>query len=312
MTQMTPAEARVVDPVLTEVARGYVNDQFVGTVLAPIVSVGTRGGNILEFGKEHFRLYNTERAPGTRVARMTGRWSAKKFALTQHAIEETVPVENMQEASRGPGIDAASIAVRRGLNIVLRRLEKQIADLVRDPTAYDATHVSTLSGTSQWSDFANSDPIDAVESAKEVVRRAIGQRPNVMVLGADVFAKLKQHPKIVERIKYTSRDVATPELLASLFGLQRVAVGDAVYLDQAGAMQDVWGKDAVLAYSETGSLAQMGTPSFAYTYRLEGYPLVEEAYLDRSTRSWVYPVLDENSPVLVGPDAGYLFRNAVA
>lgn len=312
MTQMTPAQARVIDPILTDVARGYVNEDFVGTVLFPIVTVRQRGGNMIEFGKEHFRMYNTERAPGARVAQVTGGYSGRPYALRQHAIEETVPVENAEDAQRVPGVDLGSVAVRRGMNIILRRLEKQIADLARDPTAYDASHVATLSGTSQWSDFANSDPIDAVEAAKEVVRQAIGKRPNVMVMGAAVFAKLKQHPKIVERIKYTSRDVATPELVASLFGLQRVAVGDAVYLDESDTMQDVWGKDAILAYSERGSLAQMGTPSFAYTYRLEGHPVTEEPYYDPKVRSWMYQVLDENAPVIVGPDAGYLFRNAVA
>jgi hypothetical protein len=146
---------------------------------------------------------------------------------------------------------------------------------------------------------------------KEIIRSKIGIRPNVLTLGGNVIAALNIHPKILERIKYTGRDVPTPELLASLFGVSKVESGDAVYVDGAGVMQDVWGNDAVLAYTELGDLASAGTPSFGYTYRLRNHPVVKEAYFDNDTQSWLYPVFDEVKPVIAGADAGYLIADAV-
>jgi hypothetical protein len=127
------------------------------------------------------------------------------------------------------------------------------------------------------------------------------------------MAKLRQHPNVVDRMKYTGRDVATAEILAALFGVQRVLVGDAIYSNDAGtAFTDVWGKDVVVAYTELGSVADMGAPSYGYTYQLSGYPLAEDPYYDRNTKSWVFPVTRAEAPVLASASAGYLITNAVA
>jgi hypothetical protein len=92
----------------------------------------------------------------------------------------------------------------------------------------------------------------------------------------------------------------------------RVLVGGGVYLSQAGTMTDVWGKTAVLAYTETAGIADMGAPTYGYTYRLRGAPMVETPYQDRNAKSWVYPVTDEVAPVIAGATAGFLISPTVA
>jgi hypothetical protein len=92
-----------------------------------------------------------------------------------------------------------------------------------------------------------------------------------------------------------------------------VLVGDALYANDAGTtFTDVWGKDVVVAYTELASVGDMGAPSYGYTYNLNGYPLAEEAYFDRNTKSWVFPVTRAEAPVLASASAGYLITNAVA
>lgn len=215
MPQMTPGQARIVDPVLTEIARGYRNGQFAGMALFPYARVSTRGGSVIEFGRDSFRIYDTRRAPGARTSRVDIAYGSLTFALEQHAIETNVPREILEEAQREPGVDLARRAMRQAMDIIGLRLEKAQADLARNDTLYPSANKATLSGTSQWSDHANSDPIKAIEAYKEAVRSAVGVRPNTLVLGAAVFAQVKTHPKVTERIKYTSREVATAEILAS-------------------------------------------------------------------------------------------------
>lgn len=313
MPQMTPAQARVIDPILTEVAQGYQDNEFIGQYLFPTVQVKQRGGKILSFGKEDFMLYNTARAPGQNTKRVRFGYSGANYALESHSLEGVLEIENMQEAIAVPGIDLGNITVSKTQAIIAKRLEKQQADLATNPANYAAGNKITLSGTSQWSDFSGtSDPIKDVEAGKEAVRKATGKRPNTIVMGAAVFAMLKQHPKVLERIKYTGRDIATPELLASLFSVDKVYVGDAVYSTDDGAFVDVWGKSVVLAYTVKAGAAERGVPSFGYTYQLEGYAIVEEPYFDRPAKSWIYPVTDEVAPVIAGATAGYLISNAVA
>ena len=312
MPQMTPSQARVIDPILTQVAQGYTNAEFVGLTLFPAVPVGQRGGKILTFGREDFALYATGRAPGAHTKRVNFGYSSGSFALEQHALEGVVPFEDLEEANSEPGIDLASIAVAKTQAIIGLRLEYAQAALATTAGNYAASNKTTLSGTAQWSDYSGtSDPANDIETGKEAIRAKIGKRPNTLVVGPLVWARLRNHPKLTDRIKYTGRDGLTTEMVAALFGVERVLVGDAIY-DNAGTFADVWGKFAVLAYTTPGSLASRGTPTFGYTYRLGGYPLVEQAYEDRNAKSWVYPVTDEVAPVIAGASAGYLISAAVA
>lgn len=310
---MNTAGARVVDPVLTTIAQGYRNAEFIGMNLFPYVPVGQRGGKIITFGKEDFALYNTVRAPGSNTKRIQFGYSGASFALESHSLEGLVPFEIMQEAEAVPGIDMGKGAIIKVQNVIGLRTEYAQSVLATTAANYPAGNKVTLVGTSQWSDLITgvSDPVKDVETAKEAVRAKIGKRPNTVAMGAAVWAMLRQHPKIVDRIKYTGRDSATPEMVAGLFGVKNVLVGDAIY-DNAGTFADVWGKFVVVAYTELGSVADMGVPTFGYTYRLGGYPIVEQPYQDRNAKSWIYPITDEVSPVIAGNTAGYLISAAVA
>lgn len=309
--QMSPSQARVIDPILTTVAQGYKNADMVGGALFPAVPVTQRGGKIIKFTREDFRLYATGRAPGAATKRVQYGYGSDPYALEQHALEGVVPFELLQEANQVPGINLATNAIRKTQNIIALRNEKAMADIATDATKYAAANKVTLVGAAQWSDDAST-PSKDIETAKEAVRAKVGRRPNTVLLGAKVFSKLKTHPAIIDRVKYTGRDVVTTELLAALFDVKRVVVGDAVYEDAAGNLADVWGKLVVVAYTELGSLADMGVPSYGYTYQLGGYPIVETPYQDRNAKSWVYPVTDELSPVMAAADAGYLISAAVA
>ncbi len=314
MPQITPAGARVMDPVLSTIAQGFTNSEMVASALFPSVTVPQRGGRIITFGREDFMLYGSQRAPGENTKRVQFGYGSGNYTLVDYGLEGQVPIEVMQEGQAVPGIDHGAMAVRKVSNIMALRLEKQAADIARTAATYAAANKVTLSGTAQWSDYgAVSNPINNIETAKEAIRAVTGKRPNTVVMGATVMARLRQHPVVVDRMKYTGRDVATAEILAALFGVQRVLVGDAIWSNDAGnAFTDVWGKDVVVAYTELGSVADMGAPSYGYTYTLEGYPMAEEPYYDRNTKSWVYPVTRAEAPVLASASAGYLITNAVA
>jgi len=314
MSAMNTSQARVVDPVLTTVAQGYQNNEMVAPFLFPIVPVNLRAGNIITFGKESFMLYQSQRAPGENTKRVRFGHSGSPYALVDYSLEGLVPVEIEQEAANGPGIDLSARAIAEVQAIMALRHEKAAADIARNAATYAAANKATLSGTDQWSDYGTtSDPIDDIEAGKSAVRAATGKRPNTIVMGSVVMDKLKHHPKIVDRIKYTGRDVATPELLASLFGVERVVEGGAIYSNDAGtAFTDVWGRDVVVAYTNLASAQSGGLPSYGYTYQLSGYPQVEVPYYDRNAKSWIYPVTRSEAPVMAAPSAGFLFTNAVA
>lgn len=312
MPQATPGQARAVDPLITAVARGYRSPKAaVADVLFPIVTVGARSGWVIAFGPDDFKLISTVRAPGTNTKRVQFGYAKEKYSLVDHRLEAAAPVELQSEASNGPGIDLAALSVRRVQNLMALEREKQAADLARNDANYASGSKVTLSGDAQWSD-PDSDPFTDVMDAKESIRSKVGEKPNVLEVGPKVLTALRTHPKVLDRLSTASdRPPATLTQLLALFELEKIVEGQAVYHDGT-QFQDVWGKDAILAFTQPASMLEMGSPNFGYTYQLEDRLIVEEGYYDENSNTWYYPVADAYEPEFTGPSAGFLFKNAVA
>ena len=312
MSQQTTGQARVLDPILSTVARGYRSPKAaIANVLFPIVTVGQRAGRILSFGPDDFKLVSTARAPGANTKRIQFGYASEPFSLVDYRLEGAVPVELMEEAQAVPGIDLQSNAVRRVQNVMALEREKKAADLALDASKYDSANKVTLTTDTQWDDV-ESDPFTAIINAKEVIRGKTGEMPNVLTLGPKVLTALRTHPKVLSRLSTASdRPPATIAQLQALFELQQIVTGEAVY-HNGTAFVDVWGKDAVLAFTTPASQQEMGSPSYGYTYQLQGRPSVEEGYFDDNTNTWYYPTTDAYQPVLAGASAGFLFKAAVA
>ncbi|WP_310601199.1 major capsid protein [Desulfobulbus sp.] len=303
---MNAAGVRVINPVLSTVAQGYQQADLVGSALFPRVPVEISGGQILEFGKESFKLYNSRRAPGGPTKRISFGYLGKPFALYNDALEAPVPREFMRDAKVMPGLDLGQRAVNLVMRSLLLGLEVAQAALATDPAQYDANHKITLAGASKWSDPA-SDPLIQMESYKEAIRSTVGIRPNTLVLSAQAFSAAKTNPKIRDQFKYTSADSITLEMLARAFDIKRLVVGEAITSDDAGTISDVWGNNAILAYVPDAPTS-MEVPSYGYTYTMNGHPLVEEPYYDHNAKSWVYGVSFERAPVLSGITSGFLIQ----
>jgi hypothetical protein len=312
MPQMNPSNARVIDPILTEVARGYrSNASPVANILFPVVDVGQRGGKIIVYTPEDFKILNTARAPGANTKRVQFSYGSTNYSLVDYSLEAAVPVELQQEAGAVPGLDLAAQSVRKVRNLQALEKESQAAALATTAGNYGAGNKITLTGTDQWSDPA-SDPHGDIETGKEAIRSQTGVRPNVLTLAPKVLSALRVHPKVLDKIS-TSKD-RTPATLAQLaaqFEVDQVVEAGAI-THNGTAFVDLWGTYAHLAYTVTATAADLGAPTFGYTYQLMGMPMVEEGYYDRNTKTWYYPVTDARQPVLAGATAGFLFIGAVA
>lgn len=311
MSQMTPAQARVVDPILSEHARGYRQAGMIGAALFPTAYVGAYAGQVIEFGKEAFRLYNTRRAPGATTATITQGYQGKPYSIIPSALDALVPRELMRDAAQVPGIDLGARAIDTVMRAMLLEHEYNCAQISRNAANYDAEHKLALTGTDRWTS-ESSNPFAVVRDAREAIRSSIGVYPNVMEISATTFSALQLHPGVIDRIKHTGRDVPSTELLANLFNVKKVVVGEAVVATGANDdFGDVWGNDTVLAYVSEGG-GNAAEPSYGYTYTIEGHPLVEQPRWDDSRKSWKYGVSYDNSPVLSGMSAGFLIQGAGA
>lgn len=307
MPQMNNAQVRLVDPILTSIAQGYRQQDLVGMNLFPAVPVQVSGGQVLEFGKEAFKAYSTARAPGGSTKRIQFGHLGRPFALENHSLEGLLPREHVRDAQVSPGVDLASRAINQTMAAMLLALEVQQAGIALTAASYDANHKVALTGTSKWSDDT-SDPIKQFDTYKEAIRTSTGRYPNVMLVSASGWNAFRNNAKVIDRIKYVNQGVLTEQIAAAMLGLDRIVVGRAVKSDDAGTFSDIWGNNAVIAYTALGSKG-MEEPSYGYTYTMEGNPAAEEGYYERNSKSWIYPVSYERAPVLSGITAGFLVQN---
>ncbi|HEY1136577.1 MAG TPA: hypothetical protein VGE64_03710 [Xanthomonadaceae bacterium] len=315
MTQMTPAQSRIINPILTTHAQGYVRPGNVGRLLFPIAFVSAYGGQRIEFGKESFRRYNTKRAPGANSSSVTFGYAGQPYAIVPRSLDAVVPREIMNDASQVPGLDLATDAVDLVLDVMDLDHEYDCAAIARNASNYDTDHKVALVGAARWAG-GSADPMGDVKTGRESVRESIGVRPNIAILSPSAFSACEEHPDIVDRIKHTGRDAVTTEILAKLWKIERVEVAEAVGASGAADdFGDIWGNDVILAYVSPptgGNRRSAARPSFGYTYAMQGHPLVEKPYWDPGRRSWVYGVSADREPVLTGVTAGYLIQNAGA
>lgn len=90
----------------------------------------------------------------------------------------------------------------------------------------------------KWSDYALSNPLADLEIwTRDVKIKLLGRRPNTAIFGDLTFAILKNHPQLLDRVKYTGSQSApamvTKNLIAQLLEYDRVAVGEVVYTTSA-------------------------------------------------------------------------------
>lgn len=309
--QMTPGQTRVVDPILSDHARGYRQAELVAPSLFPFADVSAYGGKVIEFGKESFKVYNSKRAPGTNTKRVRFGYEGKPYAIVPSALEVPVPRESMRDASAVPGINLATRAVNIALRSQLLEYEVDAAAIATAAANYDNNHKVALTGTDVWTNDA-SDPAGDIEAGKEAVRSSIGLYPNTLLLSAKAFSACKRNVKLIDRSANTGIRKVTLDLLRQIFEIENIVVGSGVVASDDNTFGDVWGTSAVLAYVSPGAdvNANIEEPSYGYGYRIDGMPLVEQPYWDNSAKSWIYGVSNDATPVLSGMAAGFLIQGA--
>ncbi len=133
----------------------------------------------------------------------------------------------------------------------------------------------TAAGGSQFIKFsdANSDPIKFFDARKRQIRLSGRRTPNKLTLGYDTFLALKEHPDLLERVKYTG-STANPaqvneKVLAELFGVDEVKVLYAAYNaaedGQEDDMQFICEPDGAL-FSYTTPNPRIDEPSAGYIF----------------------------------------------
>lgn len=267
-----------IDAILSNMSVAYLQkaDNFIADKVFPVVPVDKKSNKYFTYTKnDWFRDEAQRRAPGTESAGggfgvSTDTYSCDVFAFHKDVDDQTlanadVPLSPLREATE--------FVTRR---LALRREIQFVSDyLTTSVWGKDLTGVSGSPSTDQfkqWSDYANSDPIEDIEQAKEQILSTTGLEGNTLVLGYQVFRKLRNHPDVIDRYKYTTNQVVTTDMLARLFEVDRILVAKSVYgtnkEGQTGAYSFTFGKAAALLHVAPNP--GLMTPSAGYIFGWTG------------------------------------------
>ena len=276
---MQPTTNQVhVDKILSNVSVAYMQRQemFIADKVFPVVPVEHMSDLYQTYDKDDW--FRDEAKPRIGAVESVGSGfniDNDTYKATPYALHKDIDDYTRNNADAGIDIE------RNATEFVTQRLllnrEKRWADRFFRKEAW-TNGVSGAAGAPgdgevvKISDYGNSDPFAIIEVGRETMLGTTGFEPNVLVLGNGVYSKLLHHPEIRDRIKYTSRDSTTPDMLAAMFNVDRVLIAKAIEnRGKEGEDADykfVFGNSALLAY--TTDMPSLMTPSAGYTFSWRG------------------------------------------
>lgn len=313
-----------IDVVLTNISVGWPNNGLVGDKLFPSVPVAKQSNKYYIYGREAWGLEpgGDYRAPGSVAREIPGLlMSVDTYFAQEHSLQIPVTDEERENADSplSPDRDGTELVTSK---ILLQR-EVQIKNKVLTAANYPGAHTTTLSGTAQWNDYVNSDPIGNIKTGKRQINSVLFLDPNVIEIPYQVMSQLEDHPDFIERIKYSERGVLTSEIISAIIGIPNVIVPGAGYNSanpgQTVSLGYLWGKDVLMAY--VPDRPGQKVPAFGYEFTWGyggGRPMVVDRWREEPRKSDIVRVSRRYDTKFVALDsngksiAGYLIKAAVA
>jgi len=236
-----------VDSALTNVSVMYRNGKFVADQVFPELPVDKQSNKYFTYGIDNLRVDEDERRPGAVSNKIDWGLSPNPYYCDGHALHTPMPDEWRGNADQAIDLDT-DMTIALTDKILLAR-EVNVASAV----AAGATTVDQ-SGT-KW-DVDTNDPVKIIDTQKETIAQATGQKPNSMLLSRPVFRGLRNNALVKQRISGALNGIGgsliTAEALATVLEIDNLIIGEAVKVTsnegQAVTSSYVWGKNALLFY----------------------------------------------------------------
>lgn len=299
---------------LIETSIAYRNVNYQAQNLFPVIRVAEDDGKFIKYDKSSFKKKDGIRAPGTRSTRITYGTTLDSYSCDEIAFHETITPKDRRNAPEGMSLD---IDVTENLtDQILLNIESIVAGMVRNAANYSTDHVITLSGTSQFSDYNNSDPFLYInEKCKAVIQRDVSRLPNVILIPYEVALILANHPKVLERTKHTNpsllTDAGLPEKICGLKVLE-ATVNEDVSSTEEPSLSPVWGKDIIIAYVEATPGQKKLSFGYCFVPPLQGPERKVKKWFDNDIESDKIEVSQLFAAKIISKDAGFLIKNAIA
>jgi|SRR3990172_8794678 len=256
------------DAPLSEIVINFTPPATVADEVFPRVEVRRQSDVYFVFSQaDLWRIDDYVRAPGTAPKVVDFGVSSQTYFAKNFAARTFITVEDLANTDvLGFREEKARMLMTK---LTLKR-EFDIAALLTNSSNVGTVQVVT-SGT--WTNFSTANVLVDVQRAIDSVRASTGFTPNTAVFGYPAYTNLKYNNTIRSLVfpaagGATGPGIPTPSQLATLFGLERVLIGGAMFNSGAEGFDfspaEVWGPHGWVFYRPPGPSRTV--PSYGYTF----------------------------------------------
>lgn len=305
----------IIDPLLTDASSAYIPEGCIADSLLPGLKFSQYTGKLAGYGSEHLRIEQTVVGGKGKYRRVESiARTTSGFEIEGHGLSGLVTKYDYKNVI--DPFDAEKDETMGISTILMLEKEKGLADALGSTSIL--TQNTTLSGTSQFNDYTNSDPVSKFVVAKKAVRDGCGAVANVAILDYAVAEYLRYHPQLLDILgfKFARPGGLMDQELAKALGVDEVRIANAMYNSakegQTAVLSPVWGKNLVFAVIPKA--AQKYQISLGYNIRLDdGQPRkVYKQPIFNPPGSTEILVEDEYDMLISNATAAYLIKDAIA
>lgn len=303
------------DLLLTDVSSGYFPEEFISEQILPVVQHAQTSGKLGMYGTSHLRIVTSSKGGKGKYRQVdTQSYNSALFLIEGHGLSDIVTKEDYKNVLQP--FKAEEDMTKALTTLLWLEKEKGLADILGDTAIL--TQNTTLTGSNQFNDYSNSDPVAAFQAARAAVMNGCGVEPNIAVMSWEVKEMLRYHPQLLDALgfKWAAPGGLKDQDLANVLQVEKILVGKARYESakegQTSSLAPVWAKNIIFAVAPQKPAPQQ--VSLGYTVRHAGEAarqVYKESLMDPPGSTKIL-VDDSYDQLISNAKAAYLIKNAIA
>ena len=306
-------QTALVDKYLTGVSNKIQPKGFVAEQVFPMVKVKQSTGKLGQYGTGHMRIVTTLTGGKNEYPMVDTRTeSSLTYSIDKHGLKDII--DEMTLANYEDPFDAEVDTTDELTTLLMLAKEKGLADSLGSTSVL--TNNVTLSGTDQYNDYTNSDPLVDFKTARAAIRNKVGMNPDTVIIPLDVAETLMYHPKILEvGYKYNRSGELTLEELARVMRVERILIAEAIYESakegQTSAILQLWGKNIIFCVAPRTAARRQVSLGYRFQQFADSRRVFKKM-VDDPVNSIKILVDDHYDQLIADVNAGYLIKDAIA
>jgi hypothetical protein len=262
-----------VDKLLTNVSVAVKSEGLIGDMVFPAVQSAQSSGKLGKYGTDHLRLERSitgGRGQYRRVEVVSR--TSDTYLIESHGLEGLVTEDDYRNVEQP--FEAESDETAGLTSVIALEKEKILADAIFSTSII--TQNTTLSGTSQYDDYLNSNPIVDFSTARGTVLDGCGAEANAAIVPWKVWNILRFHPAMLNALGFKDNRPGglSKQELAIAMGVDEIMVPSAVYESakegQTSSLSQIWGNSILFYRKPVGGAPAKMQMSLGYQMRLTG------------------------------------------